>query len=110
MRVSNAPNQRGAGFGVTLAVALAVLILRLAARAQAPHHDPQGRYDLQVPAGWQVAPDQGADQIIVCKGAAQVIVGVIPQNKSDAMQAERQSRRLVSLRGSEFSPGRPLTN
>jgi hypothetical protein len=90
MRVGNSLELFCTGSGsIKLAAALASVALPLACAAQTPYHDPQGRYDLQVPAGWQVAPDQGVDQIIVRKGASQEIIAVIQQNKSNAMTAQQ---------------------
>jgi hypothetical protein len=90
MRVGNALELFCTGSGaIRLAAALAIVALPLACAAQTAYHDPQGRYDLQVPAGWQVAPDQGVDQIIVRKGASQEIIAVIQQNKSNAMTAKQ---------------------
>lgn len=80
------------------AIALAALSLSLAVAAQTTYHDPQGRFDLQVPAGWQVSPDQGADQVIVRKGAVQAIVAVLQQNKSNAMTAQQ----FVDVTAKEF--------
>jgi len=80
------------------AVTLAALILPLAVAAQTTYHDPQGRFDLQVPAGWQVNPDQGVDQVIVRKGAVQAIVAVLQQDKSDAMTAQQ----FVDVTAREF--------
>lgn len=68
--------------------AFAIVLLPTASRAQAAYHDPKGRFDLQIPTGWTAAPDSGADQIIVRHGAAQAIVAVIQQNKSNSMTAK----------------------
>ncbi|HMG88003.1 MAG TPA: hypothetical protein VK574_19890 [Terracidiphilus sp.] len=69
-------------------VAFAAVLLPIATRAQTTYHDPKGRFDLQVPTGWSAAPDSGADQIIVHHGAAQAIIAVIQQNKSNSMTAK----------------------
>src|SRR5580700_7830497 len=90
MRVGNAVRLfRTGSDAIKLALAVATVFLPLAGAAQTAYHDPQGRYDLQVPAGWQVAPDQGVDQIIVRKGSAQAIIAVVQQNKSNAMTAKQ---------------------
>lgn len=80
------------------AVTLAALILPVAVAAQTTYHDPKGRFDLQVPAGWQIGPDQGVDQVIARKGAAQAIVAVLQQNTSNAMTAQQ----FVDVTAKEF--------
>ena len=80
------------------AVTLAALILPVAVAAQTTYHDPQGRFDLQVPAGWQISQDQGADQVIVRQGAVQAIVAVLQQDKSGAMTAQQ----FVDVTAKEF--------
>jgi hypothetical protein len=77
----------------------------VASRAQTTYHDPKGRFDLQVPAGWSAAPDSGADQIIVRHGAAQAIVAVIQQNKSNPMTA----KEFVGTTVMEFKQQCPTT-
>jgi hypothetical protein len=86
---------RGAGMA---ALTLAALVLPLAVAAQTTYHDPHGRFDLQVPAGWQIALDQGVDQVIVRKGAVQAIVVVLQQNKSDAVTGQQ----FVDVTAKEF--------
>lgn len=66
--------------GGIAAFSVAALIVPLGVVAQTTYHDPHGRYDLQVPDGWHTEPDQGVDQIIVRKGAVQVIVFVIQEH------------------------------
>jgi len=68
--------------------AVAAALLPMASLAQTTYHDPKGRFDLQVPAGWSAAPDGEVDQVIVRHGAAQAIVAVIQQNKTNAMTAK----------------------
>jgi hypothetical protein len=70
------------------AIAMALMLLPHASIAQNTYHDPKGRFDLQVPAGWSAAIDSGEDQVIVRKGAAQAIVSVMQQNKSNPMTAQ----------------------
>jgi hypothetical protein len=79
-------------------VTLAALILPLAVAAQTTYHDPQGRFDLQVPAGWQINMDKGADQVIVRKGAVQAIVAVLQQDKGDPVTAQE----FVDVTAREF--------
>jgi hypothetical protein len=87
------------------ALALAAVLLPIASLAQTAYHDPKGRFDLQVPAGWTAAPDSGADQIIVRQGAAQAIVAVIQQNKSNPMTA----KEFVDATVMEFKQQCPTT-
>jgi hypothetical protein len=61
--LTNRDNARHGARMTTLS--LAVFMLPLLAVAQTTYYDPQGRYDLRVPDGWQVTPDKGVDQIIV---------------------------------------------
>ena len=79
-----------ARYGTRMTVlSLAVLLLPYFAVAQTIYHDPQGRYVLQVPEGWQVTPDKGVDQIIVRKGASQAIVVVLKQNGNNSTSAKQ---------------------
>jgi hypothetical protein len=65
-------------------------ILPLAAAAQSIYHDPKGRYQVEVPAGWSAAPDDdGIDEFTIRRGASQAIVLVIEQNPTQPMTAER---------------------
>jgi hypothetical protein len=68
---------------------LAALILPIAAAGQSIFHDPQSRYDVQVPAGWQLTPDNGVDQVVIRNGAVQAILAVVQQNKGNAMTAQQ---------------------
>jgi hypothetical protein len=70
-------------------MSLAMIMLPLLAVTQTTYHDPRGRYDLQVPGGWQVTPDKGVDQIIVHKGASQAIVVVLKLDGDNSMTAKR---------------------
>lgn len=79
-------------------IIMVVAFLPVAAIAQTRYQDPQGRYDLEVPAGWRVYPDQGADQIIVRRGAVQAIVSVTRQNKGNAMTGAQ----FVAVTAQEF--------
>jgi hypothetical protein len=90
MHVSHRKQDRNLGLcgAIMAAVSFAALTLPFAAVAQTNYHDPQGRFDLQIPAGWEVTPDQGVDQIIVRKGAVQEIIVVEQQNKRGAMTAK----------------------
>jgi hypothetical protein len=83
--------------GVTM-VSLAIIMLPFLAVAQTTYHDPQGRYDLQVPDGWQVTPDKGFDQIIVHKGALQAIVAVQKLDRESWMTP----RQFVDTTVAEF--------
>ena len=67
---------------------LALLILPVAVAAQTAYHDPQGRYDVQIPAGWQLAPGNSADQIVIQNGAAQALITVLQQSAASAMTAQ----------------------
>src|ERR1700686_3788160 len=100
MHVSHRKQDRNLGLcgAIMAAVSFAALTLPFAAVAQTIYHDPQGRFDLQIPAGWQVTPDQGVDQIIVRKGAVQEIIAVLQQNKSDAMTA----KEFIDVTAGEF--------
>ena len=100
MHVSHRKQDRNLGLcgAIMAAVSFAALTLPFAAVAQTIYHDPQGRFDLQIPAGWQVTPDQGVDQIIVRKGAVQEIIAVLQQNKSHAMTA----KEFIDVTASEF--------
>jgi hypothetical protein len=80
------PNNLSRQNKIAVAV-LAALILPVAA-AQTAYRDPQGRYDVQVPAGWQLAPGDSADQIVIHNGAAQALITVLQQNASSAMTAK----------------------
>jgi hypothetical protein len=62
-----------------------IVLLPLFAAAQTTFHDPQGRYDLKTPVGWQVIPDSDLDQITVKDGAVQATIFVSQQNKTNAM-------------------------
>ena len=73
---------------ITVAI-LAALILPIAAAAQTAYYDPQGRYDVQIPAGWQLAPGNSADQIVIQNGAAQALITVLQQDASSAMTASQ---------------------
>jgi hypothetical protein len=65
-------------------------MLPLAAAAQSIYHDPKGRYEVEVPAGWSAAPDDnGIDDFTIRRGASQAIVLVIEQNPTQPMTAER---------------------
>jgi hypothetical protein len=64
-------------------------MLPLAAAAQSTYHDPKGRYEVQVPAGWSAAPDDGIDELTIRRGATQANVLVIEQNPTNPMTAER---------------------
>jgi len=77
---------------------LSALIMPLAVAAQTTYHDPQGRFDLQVPAGWQIGTDKEVDQVIVHKGAVQAIVAVLQQDKSDPVTATE----FVDVTAKEF--------
>ena len=79
-------------------ILLALAFLPVTAMAEARYQDPQGRYDLEVPSGWQVYPDKAADQIIVRRGAVQAIVSVIRQNVSNAMTGAQ----FVAVTAREF--------
>ena len=76
---------RGIKMGVA---AFCVVALPNALAAQTTYHDPKGRFDLQVPAGWQLTPDGVVDQVIVHKVTVQAVVMVMDQNKSNAMTAK----------------------
>ena len=91
MRVSHLNQNRSDRFrGSRIAVVtLAALMLSLAALAQTTYHDPKGRFDVQVPAGWQLTPDGVVDQVTIRKGAVQAIVTVIQQHKSNAMTGKQ---------------------
>ncbi len=91
---SNSPIRSREWRGIILALA----ILPVVALAKAHYQDPQGRYDLEVPAGWQVYPDKAADQIIVRRGAVQAIVSVTRQNDSNAMTGAQ----FVAITAREF--------
>jgi len=80
------------------AITLAAFILPFAVTAQTTYHDPKGRFDLQVPAEWQINSDQKVDQVVVHKGAAQAIVAVLQQDKSDPMTA----KEFVDITAKEF--------
>jgi len=67
---------------------IAALVLPVAAAAQTAYRDPQGRYDVQIPAGWQLAPGNSADQIVIHNGAAQALITVLQQNAASAMTAK----------------------
>ena len=78
---------------------IASAFLPVAAMAQQTRYqDPQGRYDLEVPTGWQVYPDTGADQLIVRRGAVQAIVSVTRQNNRNAMTGAQ----FVAVTAREF--------
>lgn len=77
---------------------IAALVLPVAAAAQTAYRDPQGRYDVQIPAGWQFAPGNSADQIVFQNGAAQALITVLQQNASSAMTASQ----FVDGTGSEI--------
>ena len=85
--------------GATMtALTLAAFILPFAVTAQTTYHDPKGRFDLQVPAQWQIDLDQKVDQVVVHKGALQAIVAVLQQDKSDPMTA----KEFVDTTAKEF--------
>jgi hypothetical protein len=90
MYVSHRKQDRNLGLcgAIMAVVSFAALTLPFAAVAQTIYYDPQGRFDLQIPAGWQVTPDQRVDQIIVRKGAVQEIIAVLQENERDAMTAK----------------------
>jgi hypothetical protein len=67
---------------------LGLLALPNCASAQTTYHDPQGRYDFQVPDGWQVTPDQDPGQVIVRKGNSQAIVAMVKQNPNSLATAK----------------------
>lgn len=76
---------------------LAALVLPVAA-AQTAYRDPQGRYDVQIPAGWQLASGSSADQIVIQNGAAQALITVLQQSATSAMTAQE----FVDGTGSEI--------
>ena len=93
--------------GARIAVlAIAALLLSAGALAQTTYHDPKGRFEFQVPSGWSAAPDNGADQMIVRKGASQAIIMVSQQNKSNAMTA----KEAVDETTKEFQSQCPTTH
>lgn len=75
---------RGATFTT---LSLAMLPLSVPAAAQTTYHDPKGQYVIQIPAGWQIAPDPDPDahQMIVSKGNVKTYFFVMLQNKTNAM-------------------------
>jgi hypothetical protein len=79
-------------------VTLAALLLPFAVTAQTIYHDPQGRFDLQVPAGWQISLDKDVDQVTVRDGAVQAIVAVLQQDKNDPITAQE----FVDVTAKEF--------
>jgi hypothetical protein len=64
---------------------LATLALPLALKAQTTYADPNGLFTVQVPAGWQTAPDPSTHQVTLSKGPLLAILMVSPQDKSNAM-------------------------
>jgi hypothetical protein len=90
-------NRNNARHGARMTtLSLAVFMLPLLAVAQTTYHDPQGRYDLQVPDGWQVTPDKGIDQIIVRRGASQAVVVVMKQGRNNSITAKQFVETTVS--------------
>ncbi len=81
---------RGAG-----CLSMAATLLSVASMAQSSYHDPKGRFELQVPAGWSAAPDSEEDQVVVRHGAAQAIIAVIQQNKTNPMTAKEYVEATV---------------
>jgi hypothetical protein len=67
---------------------LAALLLPVGAVGQTTYSDPQGGYDVQVPVGWQAAPDKTTGQLVIRNGAVQAIVTVTQQNAGNAMTAK----------------------
>ncbi|GEM_PF-4954129 len=100
MHVSHRKQDRNLGLcgAIMAALSFAALTLPFAAVAQTIYNDPKGRFDLQIPAGWQVTSDQRVDQISVRKGAVQEIIFVLQQNKSHAMTA----KEVIDSTASEF--------
>ena len=89
----------------TCTAAALSLTLAVAVAAQTTYHDPQGRFQVQVPAGWQVVPDKEADEVSIRNGAVQAIVSVQLQNKSNPVTA----KELVEGDGIAFKGQCPTT-
>ena len=85
--------------------ALATVLSSTESLAQTTYHDPKGRFEVQVPAGWSAGPDSGADQTIVRKGAVQAIILVSQQNKANSMTAKSADDETVK----EFQGQCPAT-
>jgi hypothetical protein len=79
-------------------IAVASFFISIASSAQTIYQDPKGRYTVQVPSGWTVEPDAEQDQINVRHGAAQVIIAVMLQNKTDPTRA----KDFVDATGMDF--------
>ncbi|MBS0431218.1 MAG: hypothetical protein JSS21_02265, partial [Proteobacteria bacterium] len=61
----------------------------VAAVAQTTYQDPKGRFEVEVPDGWNAAPDTQVDMTIIRRGAAEVDVSVIRQGKRTPMTAQQ---------------------
>lgn len=77
------------GFHKATILGLATLFIATVGAAERAYRDPQGRFEVQVPGGWQVAPDPNVDQTILSSGPFQVIIAVIPQDPKDPMTAQQ---------------------
>jgi hypothetical protein len=84
---------------------IASLAMVTIAAAQTAYHDPAGRFQVQVPAGWQVIPDKEADQVVFRDGAVQAIVSVQLQEKNSPVTA----KLLVEATGNQFKAQCPTT-
>jgi hypothetical protein len=87
------------GFGIAKALGVLIAAAAVPILAQTTYHDPQGRYDLDLPAGWLVTPDKASGQIVATNGVLQVVVSVKAQNNSNAMTA----KKFVDVTASEFA-------
>jgi hypothetical protein len=75
-----------------------LVALPASAVAQTNYHDPQGRFEIQIPAGWQLTVDKSVDQITISNHAVQMTVYVSLQNKTNAMTA----REFIDSTAQEF--------
>jgi hypothetical protein len=87
MHVPPSPRHRNISLGGAKSVILCLLtfLLSLTSAAQTTYHDPKGQYVIQIPAGWQIAPDTDGIQTVVSKGNVKTYFFVMQQNKSNAM-------------------------